>query len=67
MNMTKEEFYCLKEGQIIINKRSKIKYHCHKWVEDGIMMVINLKYINMLDFVNENTCENYEVATEDVD
>lgn len=65
--LTKEEFYSLKEGQIIINKKSKIKYFCHKWLLDNkVMMVLNLRYNNIYDYVNENTCEDYEVV-EDVD
>ena len=51
----------LKIGDILKNKRSGISYKVKEFVNEDVVCVINLKYIGMGDYVNNNTLDEYEL------
>ena len=48
-------------GTIIINKRTGTRYELGEWVNDLAREIKNLSY-NMIDYVNNNTQDEYELV-----
>lgn len=51
----------LKIGDVLKNKRSDISYKVKKFVNEDVVCVVNLKYIGMGDYINDNTLDEYEL------
>lgn len=63
--MTKEEFLKLKKGDLVRHKRTKTTYSIlYKKAYDNVFKMINTKYLGMFDYININTCEDYDVVKE---
>ena len=56
------EYKIIKIGDTIINKKSKVKYRITHQVNDNTFSMDNLKYLGMIDYINENTADDYELV-----
>jgi len=56
------EYKIIKIGDTIINKKSKVKYQITHQVNVNTFSMDNLKYLGMIDYINENTADDYELV-----
>lgn len=59
--MSKELFKSLIVGNTIINIKSGVEYKLRTIVSENPLVweMSNQKYLGMIDYVNENTCDEY--------
>ena len=50
----------LKIGDILINKNSKIKYCVAEFINEDVVLVNNLKFSSMTDYINNNIIDEFE-------
>ena len=62
--MTKDEFRELKQGCLVQHKRSKSVYIITDKINENVYQMGNCKFLFMTDYINTNTCEDYDVVKE---
>lgn len=58
--MNIDKFRKLDFGDVITNMKTNKHWAIHKKINDNVIEVVSLEYFGKTDYININTCDDYE-------